>query len=38
MDFLSKRALDRPYNSIRAMGLVFLYPDLDDVHLHGGLI
>ena len=38
MDFLPKRALDRPYNSICAMGLVFLYLDLDDVQLHRGLI
>ena len=34
MDFLPKRALDRAYNSIRAMGLVFLYLDLDDIHVH----
>ena len=34
MDFLQKRALDSPYYSIRAMGLVVLYLDLNDVHLH----
>ena len=34
MDFLQKRALDSPYNSIRSMGLVVLYLDFNDVHLH----
>lgn len=38
MVFLPKRALDRAYNSVRAMGLVFLHLDLDDVHLHGGFV
>ena len=31
MDFLQKRALDRPNTSIRTMGLVLLHLDLDDV-------
>lgn len=34
MDFLQKRTLDCPDNSIRAMGMVLLYLDLDDVQLH----
>lgn len=38
MDFLHKRSLDCPNNSIRAMGLVLLYFDLDDVQLHRRLV
>ena len=34
MDFLQKRSLDCPNNSICAMGLVLLYLNLDDVQLH----
>lgn len=34
MDFLQKRTLDRPNISIRVMGLVLLYLNLDDVHIH----
>ena len=38
MDFLHKCSLDCPNNSIRPMGLVLLYFDLDDVHLHRRLV
>ena len=34
MDFVQKRTLDCPDNSIRSLGMVLLYFDLDDVHLH----
>ena len=38
MDFLHKCSLDCPNNSIRALGLVLLYLDLDDVHLYRRLV
>lgn len=34
MDFLHERTLDCPDNCIRAMGLVLLYLDIDDLQLH----
>ena len=38
MDFLQKRSLDCPNNSIRTMGVVLLYSNLDDVQLHRRLV
>ena len=34
MDHIQKRTLDCPDYSIRAMGVVLLYLDIDDVHVH----
>ena len=34
MDHLQKRTLDCPDYSIRTMGVVLLYLDFDDVHVH----
>ena len=38
MDFLQERALDCPDYSIRTMGVVILYVDPDDIHIHRRLV
>lgn len=38
MDELPERALDYPDSGERALGLEFLHVDLDDVHIHRGLL
>ena len=38
MDFLQERSLDSPDNSVRAMGVVILYTDPNDIHIHRRLV